>query len=400
MSNSNFLTGGCNSPIPIPDSYPSDIVSGKGPYVYDADGTKYIDMWMGYGALIFGHADSDLVDKVSQAAKEGWFYSYQTKLEKELSVVLHEVIPSAESVRFATSGSDAVAYAIRAARSFTGRSDVLSIVGGYHGVHEGMIPSSGTTYSGNVDFVNFNNLDEAIVAIKSKKYACMILEQIMANSGCTPPEAGYLEGIRQVCTETGTVLIFDEVVTGFRVGLGGAQKKFGVTPDLSTFSKAIASGLPLSVVCGKKQIMEGFIPTGNVFFAGTFNAHPLSMAVAMEVIKKLQDGVVHTKMSQLGNRLRSFIASCIEKYELNASVQGIDSMFTIAFGCKSFKTGIKNEKIDDQTYEAFIKGMAEKGVLFPPLPTETVFVSPVHEEVIELIELAIDNTLKEIKENR
>jgi glutamate-1-semialdehyde 2,1-aminomutase len=276
---------------------------------------------------------------------------------------------------------------------------VLSVIGGYHGVHEGMIPSGGTSYEGVTDLVHFNDLEEARTVLSSKKYACTILEQIMANSGCTPPTEGYLRGLRQMCDETGTVLIFDEVVTGFRIGLGGAQQKFGVTPDLSTFSKAIAGGFPLSVVCGKKVIMEKFIPTGNVFFAGTFNAHPLSMAVAITVINKLKDGKVHKKISELGDRLRAFIDSSIKRYELNACVQGVDSMLTIAFGCKSFKSGIKNEGFDDTTYSLFIKKMAEKDILFPPLPTETVFLSPVHERVIEKIEEAIDATFRELKES-
>lgn len=393
----NYLTGGVNSPIPIPESYPSDIVSGQGPFVFNSDGKKYIDMWMGYGALIFGHADPDLVKEIGERAKDGWFYSYQTKIEKDFSEIIHKLIPSAESVRFATSGSDAVAYAIRAARAYTSRNSVLSIIGGYHGVHESMIPSEGTMYLSAPDLIHFNDIEEAKRALGTKKYACMVLEQIMANSGCTPPDDGYLLELRKLCDETGTVLIFDEVVTGFRIGLGGAQKRFGVTPDLSTFSKAIAGGLPLSVVCGKKTIMEGFIPTGKVFFAGTFNAHPLSIALAMKVVDKLKDGSVHSKSAALGDRLRSFIARVIEENNLNASVQGIDSMLTIAFGCKSFKSGIKNENYDEKAYSVFIKKMADQNILFPPLPTETVFLSPVHEEVIGEIESALKKSLSEMK---
>lgn len=393
----NYLSGGANSPIPIPESYPSNIIAGEGPYVIDSGGQKYIDMWMGYGALLFGHADKDITRVARKTINSGCFFSYQSKIEKDFSVVLHNLIPSAERVRFATTGSDAVAYAIRVSRAFTSRDSVLSVIGGYHGVHEAMISSEGTIDKSGPHLVHFNDIDEAKEALRTKKYACMLLEPIMANAGCTPPVPNYLSGLREACDETGTVLIFDEVVTGFRTSTGGAQKKYGVTPDLSTFSKAIASGFPLSVVCGKKQIMEEFIPTGNVFFAGTFNAHPLSLSVASVVIDKLNDGKVHSQIAKLGDSLRSFISNTIKNNELNACVQGVDSMLTVAFGCKSFVHGIRDGKFDQQAYDTFVKKMAERNILFPPLPTETVFLSLAHNEVIEKVKKAFEEVLSEMK---
>lgn len=192
-------------------------------------------------------------------------FLYQTLLEKEVAKIIHSIIPSAERVRFATTGSDAVAYSIRASKAYTGRNKVLSIVGGYHGVHDGMIQSAGTPNTLFPDLVPFNDVEAVEKKLKTKEYACFLLEPIMANSGCTPPQKDYLKKIREICSKTDTILIFDEVVTGFRIGLHGAQGFYNVIPDLSVFSKAIASGLPLSVVCGKKEIMETFIPTGNVF---------------------------------------------------------------------------------------------------------------------------------------
>ena len=250
----NFLSGGSNSPIPYPSNFPKLIVKGKGPYVFDEKNNKYIDMWMGYGALILGHANKEIVKAISKRALNGYFFSYPTLLEVEVAELLHNQIPSAELVRFATSGSDAVAYAIRAARAHTKRKKVLSLVGGYHGVHENMIPSNGTIQSNeySIDLVRFNNIDEAKSKLETKEYACFLLEPVMANSGCTVPQDNYLKKVRELCDKTNTLLIFDEVVTGFRLSPGGAQKYFKVTPDLSTFSKAIANGLPLSVVCGKK----------------------------------------------------------------------------------------------------------------------------------------------------
>lgn len=332
----NYLAGNVNSPIPIPTYYPSDIIKGEGPYVFNKNGDKYIDMWMSYGALLFGHADPDIIQTVNDNIKNGWFFSYQTYFEKELSDIIHNIIPCAEKVRFATTGSDAVAYSIRASKAHTHRQKVLSIIGGYHGVHEGMIPSAGTLDNLFLDLIPFNDIEVVSEKLKNKEYACFLLEPILANSGCTPPQENYLKEIRKICNETGTILIFDEIVMGFRINLHGVQGYYGVTPDLSLFSKAIAGGLPLSAVCGKKEIMENFIPVGNVFFAGTFNANPLSLNVSKTVIDKLKNGNFYTKTQELGDDLRSYINDQINKLQLPACVQGIASMLTIAFGCNNF----------------------------------------------------------------
>lgn len=393
----NYLAGGVNSPIPIPQYYPNNIISGEGPFVFDKNGKKYIDLWMGYGALLFGHADKELIECATDALKKGWFFSYQTLAEKEFSEVLHKAIPSAEVVRYATTGSDSVAYAIRAARAHTKRSKVLTIDGGYHGVHEGMISVEGTSIKETPDYIQFNDIETAKKALETKEYACMILEPVLANAGCTPPEEGYLQALRNLCTETETVLIFDEVVTGIRLSTGGAQKVFGVTPDLSTFSKAIASGLPLSVIAGKKEILERYIPTGDVFFAGTFNGHPLSLAVATKVQQRLEDGKTHEELTEMGNYFRTTVAKMIKDLYLNASIQGYASMLTIAFGCKSFTKGIRNEEFDSQAYEYFISKMAEQGVLFPPLPTESVFLSLVHKKVLDEVLNKIKLVLESMK---
>lgn len=393
----NYLAGGVNSPIPIPKYYPKDIIKGQGPYVIDSNNTKYVDMWMGYGALLFGHADKDIVEIAQKTIAAGWFYSYQTKIEKDYSELLHKYIPSAEVVRYATTGSDAVAYAIRAARSYTGRNRVLSIKGGYHGVHEGMISTKGTTIGIKPEYVNFNDANEAYELLKKNDFACFILEPVLANSGCTPPKDEYLKKLREICDETGTILIFDEVVNGFRISIGGSQKRFGVTPDISTFSKAIASGFPLSVIAGKKVILEEYIPTGEIFFAGTFNGHPLALNVAKKVIEKLKDGKVHDDLEKLGNRFRTEISNHIEKIGANASIQGIASMFTIALGCKSFSQGIINENYDAKAYDEFINRLSKEQILFPPLPTETVFLSKAHEPIADKILIAIKETLTDMK---
>lgn len=395
----NFLAGGTNSPIPYPSNYPRFIVKGKDQYVYDEEGNEYIDMWMGYGALILGHANDRIIEAVNERVSNGHFFSYPTLLEVEIAEMLHNQIPCAELVRFSTSGSDAVAYALRAARAYTNRKKVLSLVGGYHGVHENMIPSKGTISTPEyiIDFVKFNDIDEARDKLNTKEYACFILEPVMANSGCTVPEDNYLQRVRDLCTETETVLIFDEVVTGFRLSPGGAQQYFNVVPDLATFSKAIANGFPLSAVCGKKPMMEQFMPVGNTFFAGTFNGSPISLTSAKVVQSTLIDEDIHQQINTMGDEIRSFIKECIDELNLNACVQGIGSMFTIAFGCKEFKHGLKASGFSSEKYEEFIKLMAEKKILFPPLQSETVFLSMVHKESIDYIKKSIKESLYAVK---
>jgi len=393
----NYLAGKVNSPIPIPSYYPSDIVSGTGAYVINKDGQRYIDLWMGYGALLFGHADIEIVDAVKNEIEKGWFFSYQTSLEKELSGIINSIIPSAETVRFATTGSDAAAYAIRLSRAQTNRKKVLSIIGGYHGVHENMIPSKGILDNDFLNLVPFNNIEAIEEKLVNNDYACLVMEPILANSGCTPPESDYLKKIRDICTKTGTILVFDEVVTGFRVDLGGAQKLFNVIPDISVFSKAIASGFPLSVICGKKEILENFIPSGQVFFAGTFNASPISLVVAKVVINKLKNSNFYQTNIELGDNLMRYISDQILELGLLASVQGVASMLTIAFGCKTFNSGVVLENINISAYNSFISKMAKRNILLPPLHTETIFLSPVHSAVLDDIKKAIRESLQEIK---
>lgn len=393
----NYLAGKTNSPIPIPEYYPENIVGGKGAYVINKDGKEYIDLWMGYGALLFGHADADIISVAKESMENGWFFSYQTEIEKKFSEIIHGIIPCAECVRYATTGSDAVAYALRVARAYTGRKDVLSVTGGYHGVHEGMVSDIGVNTNVLPCKVPFNDISKAREELNKKKYACMILEPVLANSGCTLPDEDYLSELRRSCDETGTVLIFDEIVTGFRLGIGGAQKRFGVTPDISLFSKAVTGGFPLSIICGKEAIMENFIPNGTVFFAGTFNGHSLSLAVAKTIIVKLDDDF-YQKNRKLGERLSRWIVDCLCDLEINGCVQNIDSMLTLAFGCKSFRKGLSEEEFDGGAYDRFIREMASRGILFPPLPTETIFLSPVHEEVIDLLEKEIKAGLTSLKE--
>lgn len=389
---SNYLAGNTNSPIPFPPNYPRDIVSGNGAFVTSAKGVTYIDLWMGYGALLNGHQNPSEKKTVIKQLDKGWFFSYPTILEAEVAEKLHQIIPCAERVRFSVSGSDAVAYAIRAARQFTGRSDILAIEGGYHGVHENMVSNTATLSATTPDLTLFNDTNSTVEKIKTKKYACFILEPVLANNGCVPPQSGFLEAVRKACTEAGTVLIFDEVVVGFRVSVRGAHSVFNVVPDLCTFSKAIAGGFPLSVVCGKKEIMESFMPTGEVFFAGTFNGSPVALANALGVIDSLEDGYPYMLINDFREELTRSLLELAGKHGIRLSIQGTASMMSLAFGCDSYIHGVQEARADAGIYTSFSDYMAkENHVLLPPLFTETIFLAPVHIELKNTLLEAFDN---------
>lgn len=391
----NYLAGQTNSPIPFPDNYPRDIINGKGPYVTSMNGTEYIDLWMGYGALLNGHQHETEKVSIKKQLDKGWFFSYPTMLEIQVAEKIHQLIPSAERVRFSTSGSDAVAYAIRASRQFTGRTSILAIDGGYHGVHENMVSNIATLAPHIPDTTLFNDIEGTVKKILTKKYACFILEPVLANNGCVPPQPGFLEAVRKACTESGTVLIFDEVVVGFRTALRGAQSLFKVTPDLSTFSKAIAGGLPLSVVCGKQEIMEQFLPTGEVFFAGTFNGTPIPLANAMEVIQDLETNYPYEAMSQFRQSFSDKLLALAKKHGVQLAIQGVASMMSLAFGCDEYTHGVQHTSADPNTYVRFADYLAtHHSILLPPLFTETIFLAPVHMDVEKDLLAAFDTSFE------
>jgi glutamate-1-semialdehyde 2,1-aminomutase len=387
----NHLAGRANSPIPFPGNYPNDIVSGRGAYVTNSDGQIYIDMWMGYGALIFGHANAKQAAAIHERLADGWFFSYPTLLEKQVADQIHSLIPGAELVRLGTSGSDAVSYAVRASRAYTGRRKVLTIKGGYHGVHENMTSNAGAISPRMPDKTIFNDTAKTVARLQTGQYACFVLEPILANNGCVPADPAYLEAVRRACTETGTVLVFDEVVTGFRCALSGAQGKYGVAADVSTFSKAVAGGLPLSVVCGKRDLMEQFAPTGEVFFAGTFNGSPVALANALCVIDMLKNEYDYQAIEEFRLSLSDGIRERARAHGVRLAVQGFGSMMSVAFDCDAFPHGVGVAQANEAKYYAFADYLAEHAsVLLPPLFTETIFLSPVHIPVADELLTAFD----------
>lgn len=393
-NSSEYLASGTNSPLPMPRNYPDVIAGGEGPYVEGPE-NRFIDLWMSFGAQLFGHADPELAQRLHDRVDDGWFFSNPTSLERSVARKLSSLIPCAERVRFATTGSDAVAYAVRAARAFTDQHRVLTIEGGYHGVHEGFMESDGVPPIRDeyIDSVPFNDVQTLEAHLRSGRYGAFIIEPVLANDGCVPPDPAYLERARELCTATSTLLIFDEVVTGFRLPGGSAQSYFGVKPDLSTFSKALANGVPLAAVCGREDVLQEFMPEGDVWFGATFNAHPLALSVADLVLDRVDDEFAET-IGALGSDLRAHLQAEFDYYDVDATVQGLESMLTVAFDVDGFERGLHATNFNREKYHTFVSLAASEGVLFPPLSTDTTFLATTHDQVSDQTKTAITNAVE------
>jgi len=390
-----FLADGVNSPIPTPPNFPRRVISGRGPWLIDNNGRSYIDLWMGFGALLYGHSDALIANAVREGLEHLHFSSIPTPLIDRVSQQLHENYTCAERVRFATTGSDATMLAARLARHVTGRSRILRVHGGYHGGNEFPLSDGGLVKSVDVgDCVLFNDLATLGAALATREFAAFMVEPVLANNGCVPPHPTYLQQARALCSENDTLLIFDEVVTGFRLSAGGAQSKFGVTPDLCTLSKAIAGGLPLSALCGRADLMtDVFFPRGPVFHAGTFAGHPLALHVASAHIDRLNSDPPYDAASNLARIMGSHMDAEMRRLGIKGAVQREGSMLSVAFGVSAFQYGVLATNFDTRRFDIFVAEMAMAGCLMPPLPTETIFMCPAHAAVMDQILLATTTAL-------
>lgn len=344
------LAGGVSSNVrslssPVPLFYKG----GRGSRIFDVDGNEYIDYCLGQGPLILGHSHPRVVEAVKRQLEIGQLYAGQHELEIFVSEKLQRLIPCAELVRFSNSGSEAVHIALRVARAFTGKKKVIKFEGHYHGWFDNILVSLNPgreeffrpklESKGQTDAV----LDEVIVLpwndlellrhvlrTQADEIAAVIMEPVMCNTGCILPEDGYLEGVRRLCTESRTVLIFDEIITGFRLGLSGAQGYFGVTPDLATFGKAMASGFPASCLAGKREIME-LIADLSVVHAGTYNSNPVCLAAVLATIEELEEGDHYQRLFALGRQLMRGINELAERKSLGLLIQGLGPMFHLSF---------------------------------------------------------------------
>jgi len=394
------IPGGVNSPVRAFGAVggtPPFIVSGKGAELTDADGKTYIDFVGSWGPLILGHADEDVVAAVKGAAERGTSFGAPTEAEVDLAEILVEHVPSVERVRMVNSGTEATMSALRLARGYTGRDKVIKFSGCYHGHGDAFLvqAGSGATTFGEPNspgvcadtvkdtlLARFNDLDSVNALVKENggQIAALIVEPVAGNMGMIPPKTGFLEGLREITAKEGIVLIFDEVITGFRLGPGGAQDLFGVTPDLTTLGKIIGGGLPVGAYGGKAEIMARLSPEGPVYQAGTLSGNPVAVAAGLATLRKLLQPGVYDRLERLGKRLADGIGLNLRELGFPATFHALKSM-----SCLFFRKGpvVSDEEAmasDTALYGRYFHGMLERGIYLAPAQFETAFVSAAHAE--------------------
>ena len=414
------IPGGVNSPVrafqSVDKEYPIFIKSGNGSKLYDEDGNEYVDMIGSWGPMILGHNYPQVLEIVKKELENGTSFGLPTKNEVELAELVKSCFPSIEKLRLTTSGTEAAMASVRLARAFTGKNKIVKFEGCYHGHSDSLLVKAG---SGLLTFAHqdSNGITEGVVkdtitlpfgdfeklkeTLESEKdIACVIIEPIPANMGLIETKKEYLEKIREITEKEKVVLIFDEVISGFRISLGGAQEVFGITPDLTVLGKIIGGGYPVGGFGGKKEIMDLISPVGNVYHAGTLSGNPISVAAGIETISILKKNTeiyenINTKTENLVNQINELI----KKYSIPASVNHFGSLFTIFFSKEKVDTLEKAISSNDEFYSIYFDTMLKNGIIVPPSKYEAHFVSYVHNDKdMEKFLTGVEKTFEKISE--
>jgi glutamate-1-semialdehyde 2,1-aminomutase len=394
------IPGGVNSPVRAFRSVggtPRFFVRGEGASVWDAYGKRYLDYVGSWGPLILGHADPDVVAAVQQAAARGLSFGAPTEAEVQLAELLVELVPSMEMVRLVSSGTEATMSAIRLARGFTGRDVIVKFEGCYHGHADSLLVKAG---SGALTFgnpssagvpadlardtlvLNYNEPDELVRVFqeRGRDIACVIVEPVAGNMNLVAPRAEFLAAMRKLCDQYGSVLIFDEVMTGFRVALASAQGLFGIKPDLSTFGKVIGGGMPLGAFGGRREIMSKIAPLGPVYQAGTLSGNPLSVAAGLATLKKVQTPGFYQALTARTRSLVESLSAAARRQGVTFSAQAVGGMFGLYFAAEPPHTYAEVMACDKESFNRFFHAMLDKGVYLAPSAFEAGFVSAAHSD--------------------
>jgi len=411
------IPGGVNSPVRAfraVGGQPLFIDRAEGPYMWDADGNQYIDYVLSWGPLILGHAHPDVVDALKRAVERGASYGAPTALETELAELVCELVPSAEQVRFVNSGTEATMSVLRLARAFTKRNKIIKLQGNYHGHADfllvqagsgvatlGLPDSPGVPAGATRDTLTapFNDLAaiESLFNEHGDDIAGIILEPVAGNMGCVPPVEGYLAGLRRLCTQYDALLIFDEVMTGFRVALGGAQEYYGVMPDLTALGKVIGGGLPVGAYAGRREIMQTVAPAGPMYQAGTLSGNPLAMTAGIETLKAIREPGVFEQLVARTTELCQGIGAAAEAANIPVYQTQVGTMFCMFFTDQPVVNWDTAAKSDTQKYARFFQAMLRQGVYLAPSQFETGFFSTAHTEgVIAATLRAVEAAFQEI----
>ncbi len=409
-----YLPGGVDSParaFKAVGGTPPFIVRGQGSRIFDADGNEFIDYVCSWGPLILGHSHPQVVDALKRAVERGTTFGASTELEITLAKMISAAIPSIEMIRFVSSGTEATMSALRLARAFTDRDKIVKFAGGYHGHADGLLVKAGSglatlslpnspgvpaSYAQNTLVAPYNNT-EAITQLFEhypKEIAAIIVEPLAANMGVVPPQPGFLDGLRRLTNKYGTLLVFDEVITGFRAAYGGAQTIYGITPDLTCLGKIIGGGLPVGAYGGKREIMEMMAPVGPVYQAGTLSGNPLAMTAGIETLKILSQPGVYERLEKASSRLEEGIAKAIAASNFRLNISRFTSLLTIFFTNNQVLDYDSVSGADTALFGRFFHQLLAQGIYWPPSQFEAAFISLAHSDediqaTVEIIEKAL-----------
>ena len=392
-----LIPGGVNSPVramrAVGLDAPLFMRRGEGAYVEDEDGNRYVDWVLSWGPLLFGHADPEIVAAVVEAAAGGTTFGAPTAREVELAQEIVDAVPSVEMVRLVSSGTEAAMSAVRLARGATRRDRVLKFAGCYHGHVDALLASAGsglatlgipttpgvpTAATADTVVCPYNDVDAAAAAVEryGEGLAAVLAEPVAGNMGVVPPEPGFLEALRALCDACGALLVFDEVITGFRLARGGAQERYGVRPDLTILGKIAGGGLPLAAFGGRADVMEHLAPSGAVYQAGTLSGNPLAVAAALVALRRLRDPAVYERLETAGARLEAGLREAAAGGA--ASVQRVGAMATLFFHPGPVRNFDEAAASDTERYAAFFRHLLERGVYLAPSQFEAMFLCTAH----------------------
>jgi len=391
----SVLPAGVSYSIRHFEPYPFYTARARGSRLFDVDGNEYVDFWLGHTALILGHSPPTVVEAVKKQLENGTHYGTSHHLEIKLAEQIVKSVPSAEMVRFTNSGTEANMYATRLARAYTGRSKIAKFEGGWHGGYDALhtsvkypfnMPESAGLTNGSLEdtiVLPFNNLEAVRERLKSKEVASIIIEPVLGAGGGIPAEREFLKGLRELCDDKGILLIFDEVITGFRLAPGGGQQYYSVTPDVTVFGKILGGGFPIGSFCGRRDIMERidtlvYERPHYSFHGGTFAANPISMTAGLATLETLEDGQLINKLNKVGEKIRKKLREVFEANDVDVQVTGAGSLFNTHFTKEEVKDARAASRADKKKQTTYHLYLITNGVFF--LPTHTGALSTAHSE--------------------